>query len=165
MRILLAAALTMGFAGAASAADCSALQIKNSVSMEPVQRYGLVMIPITLNGVEKKFLFDTGGAINSISRATVEELKLPELPSRFRATDLYGNASQSYVQVREVTLGRANGTAGRSFRFTATPISLRACCLTEFSSTGRFAHDDIELDFSAVGAGKFLFHRPLRWPR
>jgi predicted aspartyl protease len=34
-------------------------------------------VTLTLNGVEKPFLLDTGGAATQISRATAQELKLP----------------------------------------------------------------------------------------
>jgi predicted aspartyl protease len=167
MRIILAAFLSVGLCGAANAADCSALHIKNSVRMEPLQHYGLVMIPITLNGVEKKFLLDTGGGLNSISRETAQELKLPELPSRFRATDLYGNASQSYVQVHEVTLGSANA-GGAEFQVYSNPDLAARMSFDGIFSTGRFVHDDIELDFSTERVNFFSTDhcdgRVVYWP-
>ncbi|HEY4276353.1 MAG TPA: retropepsin-like aspartic protease [Rhizomicrobium sp.] len=148
MRILLAAFLTIAFGGTVNAADCSALHIKNSIKIEPVQRYGLAMIPITLNGVEKKFLLDTGGGLNAISRETVQELKLPELTSRYRYMDLYGNASQSYVSVHDVILGSANA-GGAEFQVYSNPDLAARVPFDGIYSTGRFVHDDIELDFGA----------------
>lgn len=168
MRILLAAALTMGFAGAADAADCSALQIKNSVKLEPLARLGLMMVPITLNGVEKKFLFDTGGAINSISRATVAELKLPEYHSNYRTSDLYGGDSDSFVQVHEVIFGTGK-TGGIQFQVMGNlAFDDGKAPFDGTLSTGVFAHDDFDLDF---GAGRLNFFstdhcegRVVYWP-
>lgn len=148
MRILLTVLFTIGFSGAANAADCSALHIKNSIKIEPVRQYGLALIPITLNGVEKKFLLDTGGGLNSVSRETAQELKLPELPSRYRTVDLYGNASQSYVRVHDVVLGNANA-GGAEFQVYSNPDLAARLPFDGIFSTGRFLHDDIELDFGS----------------
>ena len=71
MRIILAAvALTAGvtISGVALCGRLFAAADRKLVKMEPLARTGLMLVPITLNGVEKKFLFDTGGAISIISR-------------------------------------------------------------------------------------------------
>jgi len=167
MRVVLAVLLTIGFGGAAKAADCSALHIKNSVKIEPIQRFGLVMIPITLNGVEKRFLLDTGGGLNSISREAAQELKLPELTSRYRTVDLYGNSSQSYVRVQEAVLGSAN-VGGAEFQVYSNPDLAARLPFDGIFATGRFAHDDIELDFGAERVNFFSTDhcdgRVVYWP-
>jgi hypothetical protein len=168
MRIILAAALTIGFTSAADAADCSALQIKNTIKMEPVARLGLMMVPITLNGVEKKFLFDTGGAINSISRATVAELKLPEYHSNYRTSDLYGGDSNSFVQVRDVIFGTGK-TGGIQFQVMSNlALDNGIAPFDGILSTGVFAHDDFDLDFGAERVNFFSTDhcegRVVYWP-
>ena len=90
MRAILAVLLTLGLAGAAHAADCSPLQIENTVKMLPLDRANQILVPITLNGVERKFLFDTGGAFSAISQAAVKELGIPQYHSNYRTSDLYG---------------------------------------------------------------------------
>jgi hypothetical protein len=127
-----------------------------------------MMVPITLNGVEKKFLFDTGGAINSISRATVEELKLPEYHSKYRVSNLYGDDSDSFVQVHEVIFGTGK-TDGIQFQVMNNPaFDNGRAPLDGVVSTGVFAHDDFDLDF---GAGRVNFFstdhcegRVVYWP-
>ncbi len=131
-----------------------------------------MMIPITLNGVEKKFLFDTGGALNSVSRVTIQELKLPELVSRVRYIDLYGNASQSYVEVHDVVLGNADA-GGAEFQVYSNPDFGTRLPFDGIFATGHFAHDDIDLDFGAERVnffstdhceGRVVYCRMMRWP-
>jgi predicted aspartyl protease len=139
----------VGFSGASHAADCSALRIKNTVKMEPIARSGLMVVPITLNGVAKKFLFDTGGTISSISEAAASELKLPEYHSRYRTSDLHGEASTSFVQIHDVRFG-AGSTSGvqlqvmGDYGFQNGGAPFDGILVT----TGLFSHDDIDLDFN-----------------
>jgi predicted aspartyl protease len=152
MRIFLASvALTVsvGISGMAYAADCSALQIRNTVKMEPIARYGLMVVPITLNGVEKKFLFDTGGGLNSISRATVQELKLPEYHSNVRVSDLYGEDSDTFVQIHDVSFGAAK-TSGVQLQVMGNfGFKDGNAPFDGILATGYFNHDDVDLDFGA----------------
>jgi predicted aspartyl protease len=152
MRATLAAAaltVSMGLSGMAQAAGCSPLQIKNTVKMEPIARMGLMVVPITLNGVEKKFLFDTGGALNVISRATAQDLKLPEFHSNYRLSDLYGEDSESFAQVRDVTFGAAK-TSGVQFQVLGNfGFKDGNAPFDGVLGTGYFTHDDIDLDFGA----------------
>jgi predicted aspartyl protease len=152
MRTFLASvALTVsvGTSGMAHAADCSALQIRNSVKMEPIARYGLMVVPITLNGVEKKFLFDTGGGLNSISRAAMQELKLPEYHSNIRASDLYGEDSDTFIQVHEVIFGAAK-TSGIQLQVMGNfGFKDGNAPFDGILATGYFNHDDVDLDFGA----------------
>jgi Aspartyl protease len=105
--ILVAVALTAGvtISGVAHAADCSPLRIESSVKMVPLGRTDRTLVPITLNGVEKKFLFNTGGAISTISAATAKELGLPLYHSRYRLLNYQKEDSWDFVQVHEVILG------------------------------------------------------------
>ncbi|HEX4370130.1 MAG TPA: retropepsin-like aspartic protease [Rhizomicrobium sp.] len=152
MRTFLASvalAVGVGISGVAHAADCSALQIRNTVKMAPIARYGLMVVPITLNGVEKKFLFDTGGGLNSISRATVQELKLPEYHSNVRASDLYGEDSDTFVQVHEVAFGAAK-TSGVQLQVMGNfGFKDGNAPFDGILATGYFNHDDVDLDFGA----------------
>src|SRR5262249_15834278 len=124
-------------------------QIKNTVKMLPLDRTNRIFVPITLNGLEKKFLFDTGGGFSAISQATVKELGIPEYRSNYRTSDLYGDDSETFVQIREVILGKAKNTGvqlqvmgnfGR--REDQVPFD-------GILATGIFQHDDIDLDFGA----------------
>jgi hypothetical protein len=108
-----------------------------------------MVVPITLNGVEKKFLFDTGGGLNSVSRAVVQELKLPEYHSNHRASDLYGEDSDTFVQIHDVMLGAAKTSGVQlqvmgdfGFKDGNAPFD-------GIVSTGYFNRDDVDLDFGA----------------
>ncbi len=67
-------ALCMGTG--AQAEECATPRLENTVRMEPIVGSGgaddgRVALPITLNGVEKKFLFDTGGGAMNYVRSDV----------------------------------------------------------------------------------------------
>ena len=149
--ILAAAALTTGvaFSGVAHAADCSPLQIENSVKMVPLGRTDRILVPITLNGVEKRFLFDTGGAISTISAATAKELGLPLYHSRYRLLNYRGEDSWDFVQVHEVILGTGKNS-GVQFQVVdhfGPPDGPEP--YDGVLASGLFVHDDIDMDFGA----------------
>ena len=139
--ILLGVALASMLTAPAVAADCSPLQLKNTIKLEPAAG-GMMLVPITLNGVEKKFLLDTGGGLNSVSGQVVQELKLVEYHSRYRTVDLHGNASDSFVQVETVILGRSQGGG---IQFQVAPN----LPFDGILSTGIFLQDDVDIDFGA----------------
>lgn len=150
MRAILAALLTLGLAGTAhAAADCLPLRIQNTVKMVPLGRSGRILVPITLNGVEKKFLFDTGSAFSAISQATVKELDLPQFHSNYRVSNLYGEDSDTFVQVHEVTLGNAknNGVQLQVMGNFGRPED--QVPFDGILASGIFLHDDLDLDFGA----------------
>jgi predicted aspartyl protease len=102
---ILAAACFLGFCQPSLAADCAPPRLENTVKMERLGDQGVTVVPISLNGVEKKFLFDTGGGVvNYVSNAVAEELKLTQVSSG-RSMDLRGNESDSSVLVKDVSFG------------------------------------------------------------
>ena len=149
MRTLLAAvALTIGFSGMAYAADCSPLKINNSVKMEPIARSGLMMVPITLDGVDKKFLFNTTSVVNQVSRATAQQLQLNEHHSRYHIADPRHHDTNSFVLVGDVTFGQAK-TKDIQFEITPDPAVGVTTPFDGMISTGIFTHDDLDMDFGA----------------
>ena len=127
----------------AHAADCSPLHIINSLKTQPLTRSGLVTVPITLNGVEKRFLFDTGGGLDQITQATVEELKLPLKHSDFRSSGLYKNDSTDYVTVYDVGLGAQHGSS--QFMVVANPNLPFAGVI----ALDRMNRQDVDMDFGS----------------
>src|ERR1700755_360644 len=84
---------------------CAPPRLVNTVKLEPLGDLGEVAAPIVLHGVEKKFLFDTGGGMEDyVSDATAHELGLTVFSSP-PATGLRGNVSESAVRVRDVAFG------------------------------------------------------------
>lgn len=157
MHALAALALILALGGEASAADCSQLQIEDTVKIEPLSRYGLMIVPVTLDGVEKKFLFDTGGGLSAITRSTVEELGLTERSSNYHLSYLNGDESDSFVNVRDVVLGTAKSSnvqfqviGGSGFAKDNNPFD-------GIFSMSSFRRVDIDLDF---GAGRVNFFSP-----
>lgn len=159
--ILLGAALALVMAAPARAADCSPLRLENTIRMEPAKRDNRMMVPFTLDGVQKKFLLDTGASLNLVSSAVVQELKLPLYHSRYYTVDLYGNASDDFVEIRKVVLGRAKG---EDIQFQVAPNLPFDGVL----SAGIFLHDDIDMDFGAKRLNVFSTDhsagRVVYWP-
>jgi predicted aspartyl protease len=157
MRALLASALLLGLTGTACAAECSPLQIENSIKMVPLNRSNRFLVPITLNGVEKKFLFDTAGALSTISQSAVKELNLPAYHSRYRLSNTRGQDSWDFVQVHDVSLGNAksNGVQLQIVDKFGPPGGPEPYDGT--LASGIFLHDDFDLDF---GAERLNFFSP-----
>jgi predicted aspartyl protease len=151
--ILSALGLALALTGSpsASAQDCK-LKLVNTIPIKMMARGSRPIVTLTLNGVEKPFLLDTGGAATQVSPATVQELKLPTRAWNGKMMDLYGNVSNHFARVDTLILGQA------SDRNTDLPI-----LTSTFSGNGLFAgllaadymaSYDVELDF---GGGKMNF--------
>lgn len=147
--------------GAASAEDCATPRLLNSLPMEPAGTHGEAVVPITLNGVEKKFLLDSGGGMaNYISPAVAQELKLTQFPSR-EAMDLHGNASRSAVVVDHVRFGTVEAS---HVYFQVSPnlsydglLSVGALTIQD-PRARRWAlmdHVDVDMDFGAMRLNLF----------
>ena len=145
---ILLAAFFCAFCAPSLAGECAPPRLENTVKMS-LGDQGLMVVPITLDGLEKKFLFDTGGANNYVSGAVAQELKLPQFAS-LPLLDMRGNRSDSAVFIKDVTLG----TAKTSFvRFQVAPnlafdgiLSARTIGANRLS----FANDDLDMDFGAM---------------
>jgi hypothetical protein len=149
MRAIFASvALIIGASSTAQAADCSPLQIKNTVKMEPLARTSLVVVPITLDGREKKLLFNTSAYLNQISQATAQELQLNQHHSRFHIADPNRHDTESFVEVGDVTFGQAK-TKNIQFEITPNPEVGAATPFDGMLSAGIFTHEDLDMDFGA----------------
>jgi predicted aspartyl protease len=111
---------------------------------------GTLTVPIALNGVEKKLLLDTGGAVSQLSRKAIADLGLRERESGIELYGVDGSKSHTMVRVDQVGIGILKGT---NLYFNVTPWSDFG---GDGSIDGILALDllqrfDIDLDF---GAGK-----------
>lgn len=134
---------------ASAAEECAPPRLENTIKLEPLGDQGLMVVPITLDGVEKKFLFDTGGASNYVSSKVVEELKLPQF-SGGSGFDMRGNRSDSAVVIKDVALGTVKANF---IRFQVAPdlpfdgiLSSRTIGKDRFNLAG----DDLDMDFGAM---------------
>ena len=100
-------ALVACFGSPANAADCGPLVQLNSLDL--VTGPNRALIPVSINGVPKLFLLDTGGAVSQINGEVASELKLTEHDTHTKMLDLYGHASSKYVTVEKFGVGRQTG--------------------------------------------------------
>jgi len=95
-------------AAPAWADDCGPLVQVNSIDL--VQNHRRAMVPVTINGVSRLFLLDTGGDITQIGDAAATALDLAKTDSGIKMLDLYGHAAHRMVRVEKFGLGRQTGT-------------------------------------------------------
>lgn len=143
LMVLALAALNPRAAFAADSADCH-LKLVNTVPIRMAHEGLRVIVPVTINGTQKQFLLDTGGALTQISAAAAEELKLPVTDSGVKMLDLYGNASTRAVKAESFVLGRLGDRNTRLPIMTFAENDLYSGILAA-DYMGKY---DIELDFS-----------------
>jgi predicted aspartyl protease len=102
------AILVAGLGSPAWAEDCKPLLQINSVDLVAAAP-NRALIPVSINGIPKLFLLDTGGDISQINGEVAEELDLPRRDSAVKMLDLYGHASSKYVTIEKFTVGRLSG--------------------------------------------------------
>ena len=91
----------------ALAEDCGPLVQINSVDL--VAGPNRALVPVSINGIPKLFLLDTGGDVTQISAEVADELRLVTQDSNLHLLDMYGHASTKMVRIEKFTLGRLHG--------------------------------------------------------
>ena len=95
--------------GTASAEDCSTLKELNSIDLVKPNP-SRALIPVSINGIPKLFLLDTGGDVSGIGDEVAKELDLTEREAPgVKMLDLYGHASNRFVSIDKFTVGRLTG--------------------------------------------------------
>lgn len=89
------------------AAECGPLTQVNSVDL--VAGPNRALVPVSINGIPKLFLLDTGGDVTQINGDVAEELKLAKRDANLKLLDLYGHASNKVVRIDKFTIGRMQG--------------------------------------------------------
>ncbi len=141
-------ALCMGTG--AQAEECATPRLENTVRMEPIVGSGgaddgRVAVPVTLNGVEKKFLFDTGGGAMNYVRSDVA-LKLGMFRTdNFLAMDLAGHKSYSVAGARNVRFGAISSREVVSVFQDVPDLAVDGIL-----SAGTMTNDDLDMDFGAM---------------
>lgn len=97
-------------AAAGAAEKCGPLTLVNRVQMTRIVGTDVDLVPITINGVPKNFLFDTGGTLTQIQRPVAEDLKLPISHDGPQLFSLTGNVSRDQAKVSQFVLGRMHGS-------------------------------------------------------
>jgi len=93
--------------GAALAENCGPLVQINAIEL--VAGPNRALVPVSINGIPKLFLLDTGGDVSQINGEVADELKLAQRDSNLKLLDMYGHASNKMVRIDKFTLGRQSG--------------------------------------------------------
>jgi len=93
--------------GTAWAQECTKpLRMVDSLTLTPMSaRDPRFTVPVSINGTEEPFLFDTGGALPSISQKVVDDLKLNTRQSSTQLYGVSGKRSDNYAVV-EFDMGK-----------------------------------------------------------
>ena len=107
MRRILFHLLTLASLGSnAQAQDCTQAKLLATIEMRSAEpESNIRTVPVTLNGVTRHMVLDTGGAITQLSRDTIEELDLPMRRSGAAIYDLNGRVSHHFTMVKDFTFG------------------------------------------------------------
>lgn len=93
----------------ALAEDCGPLKQVNAIDLVAANP-NRALIPVSLNGIPKLFLLDTGGGLSQISGEVADELRLPQRDAAgMKMLDLYGHASTKFVRIEKFGVGRMTG--------------------------------------------------------
>ena len=137
------AAVALCIAGSARAENCATPKLENTVTMVPIGDQGEVALPITMNRLDKKFLFDTGGGtMNYVSQPTAFGPGMFRTDN-FAALDLAGNKSYQVAGSREVKFG---AVTGHDVVFQVAPD----LAFDGILSAGAMTADDLDMDFGAM---------------
>lgn len=105
-RFFLCLLMTALPAGGAWAQACAPARLLATIEMQSAEpESNIRTVPVTLNGVTRPMVLDTGGAITQLSRATVEDLGLPMRRSSATAYDINGRVSRHFAMVRDFGFG------------------------------------------------------------
>ena len=94
--------------GKARAETCPPLQLLNQIRMVPVNDGSRMLVPVTINGVDKFMIFDTGASASSVTRAVAQELglSLHRISPGSALYDVNGNVSREATTVANFKFGQ-----------------------------------------------------------
>jgi Aspartyl protease len=150
MRLLagVAAFLSVAFCDRATAADCGPLH--PALQLQVDLDSGVPILPVTVNGTPRRFLFDTGGLVQQISPAVVAELSLRTRDSRVKLFDVGGNTSSKVAYVDSFGIGSAKAK-DLQFQVSTVPLGKNFDGILTPSALPML---DVDIDF---GTGKFTY--------
>jgi predicted aspartyl protease len=79
------------------------------------------LVPVTVNGLAKNFLFDTGGYFTQVSRQVADELKLPITQGNSQISDAAGRVSRDRAWIGEFIVGNRRAA---DLQFPVSPVAL-----------------------------------------
>jgi hypothetical protein len=91
---------------AAQAQDCIPAKLLATVPLHSAEpESNIRTVPVSLNGMTRDMILDTGGAITQLSRSAIAELELPLYPSSARVYDINGRVSSQFTKVKDFSFG------------------------------------------------------------
>ena len=132
----------------AQAADCGSMHLVASLNLEDSDSHR-VIVPVSINGTPRKFLFDTGGAISQISPEVVKELKLTTHSGDISLMDVNGYASNKVVTIDDFAFGSIKA---KNIPFLVATQAAYDGILTP----SRFQNVDVDIDFGPRRLSLFL---------
>src|SRR5258706_10396685 len=98
MRLAVALLLTTLSTTAAQAQDCAPAKLLATVPLRDAEpESNIRTVPVSLNGVTRHMVLDTGGATTQLSRDTIEELQLPLHSSSATVYDINSRVSRRFA--------------------------------------------------------------------
>ena len=146
--LISAASAFLACANVARAADapaCKPLQLINSIKMTTNADRSRFYVPVSINGVAKNLILDTGGGVTQLTESVAQELKLEESSSR-SMYDLYGHESKKAVRVATFDLGDQRG---ENLNIQIAPTPKFENDAAGLLSSDLFLQYDVDLDFGA----------------
>ena len=145
---IIAALILLSSCGAALAQtqqNCNSLHLITTLHMKRIPG-DRDLVPFTINGTEKHFLFDTGGSLTQIRDPTAKSLQLIVQPGNIRMYDARGQISNDMASVPDFSLGTMHGTHG------FMPVTPNSNAINDDPFDGILALDylrknDVEVDF------------------
>ena len=92
--------------GPAQAQDCAPAKLLATVPMQDAEPDSNIRtVSVSLNGIAREMILDTGGAVTQLSRATIDELNLPHYGSSAAVYDINGRVSRRFALVKDLAFG------------------------------------------------------------
>jgi predicted aspartyl protease len=129
----------------AMAEDCKPLRIVNTMQLESDDSGDRFLVPVMINGSARKLILDTGGAITSLDRDSIEKMGLATMHSDLQLNDVAGHYAFGQVVVDSFDLGIMH----------ADKIKFRVAPQTDLGgasgllSTDLFLQYDVDMDFAS----------------
>jgi predicted aspartyl protease len=139
--------------------ECAAPEIATSLQMIHLANRDGDLVPVSINGVARNFLLDTGAYVTQVQRPVAEALALPVQQGDTNIYDITGKVSRDEATITDFTVGRLHGNDR------TLPVSPDVASAP--TSDGFFAMDhmlayDIDLDF---GTDKLTLYTQAHCPR
>jgi predicted aspartyl protease len=133
-------------ASPAGADDCTPPTLENQVQMTAIKTGDgsqIDAVPISINGQQTQFLFDTGGIFTQISAALAGQLQIPINRTSDALVDVTGRQAAGLVMIHEFRMGR------QTRNDVPLPVSPDPVVTTGLLSLNDLTPHDAEVDFGA----------------